>query len=222
MSVEPQAQEVEAFGLTSTQLNILIATYYEDVGWIPEDHNERRGLTPEIKKLVKDDLVYIANMVREVSAVHSIGDGGFAKFVSRPASMNLAIAITDEGKQLVELVNLSRRADACIAEGDIYTIRSFINTLDIKVLPEFLSHGHSQIREEAAERLADCIKSIPTEDLPELLTDSDAVVRDTADSILTHSIFAGQRREGGQAELSDRKVRFDAVDIGIGGGEAEE
>ena len=69
---------------------------------------------------------------------------------------------------------------------------SFINTLGIGDLPEFLSHEHQQLREEAAERLDDCLKDIPLEDLPELLTDSDSIIRDTAISILViQSIEAG-------------------------------
>ena len=181
-------QKVEAFGLTPIQLNILIATYYEDVGWIPEHHNGRRDLTPEIKKIVDCGLLYITYMVRESSAVHSLGGGNLVKFVSDPASSYCAVAITDEGKQSVEQINLSRRADACIAEGDTCTISNFINTLTIADLPEFLSHGHLQLREEASERLAYCLKDMPSGDLPELLTDSDSIIRDTASSILVHSI----------------------------------
>lgn len=180
-------QEVEAFGLTTIQLNVLIATYYEDVGWIPENHGGRRGVTPEIKKLVARDLVYITNMVRETSSIHSFGDGGIVKFVSDPASLYCAIVITDGGKQIVEQINLSRRADACIMEGGISVIRNFIGTLDIKDLPEFLSHGRQELREEAAKRLADCLESMPAGDLPELLTDSDSVVRDVAYGVLIHT-----------------------------------
>lgn len=201
-------QEVEAFGLTSSQLNILITAYYEDVGWIPGNQDERRSVTsmPEIKKLVEDDLAYITSMVREVSAIHSIGDGSFVKYVSSPASMDMAIAISDQGKELVEQINLSRRADACVAEGDIHVIRSFIGTLTAKDLPEFLSHAHNELREEASKQLRLCLESTPLEDLPELLTDSDPIVRDTASSVLAHS---------------NRGARFDAVDIRIEG-EAEE
>lgn len=196
--------KVEAFGLTTSQLNILITAYYEDVGWIPQNHHdEHRSVTsmPGIKKLVEDDLAYITSMAREVSAVHSIGDGGFVRFVSSPASIDLAITISENGQKLVEQINLSRRADACIAEGDIHVIRSFIGTLDARALPEFLSHKHKELREEASKQLAVCLASIPVEDLPELLTDSDSVIRNTASGILTHS---------------DRTVRFDAVDLSKG------
>lgn len=200
-----QDLKVEAFGLTPSQLNILITAYYEDVGRIPGNHqDEHRSVTsmPEIKKLVEDDLVYITSTAREVTAVHSIGDGGFPRFVSSPASMNVAIAISENGWKLVEQINLSRRAAACIAEGDIHVIRSFIGTLDVKTLPEFLSHKHKELREEAAKQLASCLESMPIEDLPELLTDSDSVVRNTASGILIHS---------------DRTARFDAVDLSKGG-----
>jgi len=178
-------QEIEAFGLTTTQLNILIATYYEDVGWLLEDHRERRGLALDINKLVNSDLLYITNLVREVVAVHSLGDGSFVKFVSDPASSHCAVAITVEGKKLVEQVNLSRRANACIAEGDICVIRNFVGTLTIEDLPEFLSSEHQQLREETATRLENCLGSISKEDLPELLVDSDSVIRGVASSILT-------------------------------------
>jgi len=179
---------VEAFGLTSAQLNILTVTYYADVGWISEDRIDYPLPLSEIKTLVNADLLYITYMVREVSAVHSMGDGGLVNFVSDPVSSHCAAAITDKGKELVELMNLSRRADACIAEGDIYSICSFVNSLDIKDLPEFLSHSHQQLREEASKRLDDCLKDIPSEVLADLLTDSDSIIRDTANSILVHSI----------------------------------
>ena len=185
-----QDQEVEAFGLTAAQLNVLIATCYEDVGWIPEDHGVQRSVTSAIKKLVDDDLVYITNMVREVSTIHSFGDSGFAKVISNPASMHCVIAVTEEGRQLVDQINLSLRADACTVEGDIYVIRNFIGTLSIEDLPEFLSHGRQELREEAAKRLADCLESMPAGDLPELLTDSDSVVRDVASGVLIHTTGA--------------------------------
>lgn len=186
-----QDQEVEAFGLTNTQLNILIATYYEDVGWISGNRDDRRGVTLEIKKLVDSDLVYITHLVREVSTVRSFGaSGGLVKFVSSPPSAHCAIAITNEGRQLVEQINLSRRADACIVEGTIYVIRRFIGAVDVKDLPEFLSHKHQQLREEASKRLDSCLKSMPAEDLPEFLTDSDSVIRDTASGILAHAVGA--------------------------------
>ncbi len=178
---------MEAFGLTTIQLSVLIATYYADIGWIPEHYNERRGITPEIKKLVNDGMLYITSMVREVSTVKSMSSV-FVNFVSSPASVHCAVAITEPGKELVKQINLSRRADACIAEGDIYIIRNFINSLDIKDLPEFLSHSHQQLREEASKQLDYCLESLPAEDLPELLTDSDSVVRDTASGVLAHSI----------------------------------
>lgn len=181
-------QEIEAFELTTVQLNVLIATYYEDVGWVPENHSGRRGITSGVKKLVARDLVYITNMVRETAAIHSFGDGGIVKFVSDPMSSHCAIAITDAGRQLVGQINLSRRADACIMEGDIRVIRNFIGTLDIEDLPEFLSHEHQELREEAAKRLAGCLESMPAGDLPELLTDSDSVVRDVAHGALVHTI----------------------------------
>lgn len=181
-------QEIEAFELTTIQLNILIATYYEDAGWVPENHSGRRGITPGIKKLVTRDLVYVTSMVRESTAIHSFGDGGFVKFVSDPMSSHCAIAITDEGKQIVEQINLSRRADACIVEGDIHVIRNFIGTLGIEDLPEFLSHERQELREEAVKRLTDCLESMPAGDLPELLTDSDSVVRDVAHGALVHTI----------------------------------
>jgi len=201
IAIKMPNQEIEVFKLTTTQLNILIATYYEDVGWIPEDHRERRGLTPEIRELVNSDLLYITNLVREAVAVHSIGDGSFVKFVSGPASSHCAVAITVEGKKLVEQVNLSRRADACIsAEGGIYVIRNFVGNLTIKDLPELLSSEHQQLREEATTRLKNCLGSISKEDLPELLTDSDSVIRDAASAVLVHS---------------NRGARFDAVDIEI-------
>lgn len=183
-------QEIEAFELTTVQLNVLIATYYEDVGWIPENHSGRRGVTPGIKKLVARDLVYVTSMVRESTTIHSFGDGGFVKFVSGPMSSHCAIAITDGGKQIVEQINLSRRADACIIEGDIRVIRSFIGTLGIEDLPEFLSHERQELREEAVKRLTGCLKSMPAGDLPELLTDSDSVVRDVAHGALIHTIGA--------------------------------
>jgi len=178
-------QEIEAFGLTTVQLNILIVTYYADVGWVSDQLRTSRGLTPEIKKLVDSDLLYITYLVREAVAVCSLGDGSFAKFVSEPASSHCAVAITEEGKKLVEQVNLSRRANACIAEGDICVIRNFVGTLTIKDLPEFLSSAHQQLREEAATRLENCLGSISKEDLPELLADSDSVIRGAASSILT-------------------------------------
>lgn len=169
-------------------MNVLIATYYEDVGWIPEDHNRSSGLTSDIKKLVNGDLLRITNLVRGQTAVHSFGDGGFVRFVSDPLTSHCAVAITEAGKMIVEQINISRRADACVVEGDIYIIRSFVNSLDTKDLPEFLSHSHQQIREEASKRLDDCLELLPAEDLPQLLTDSDSIVRDTANRILVYSI----------------------------------
>lgn len=164
-----------------------------NVGWIPEAYKNRlripgRSPTLEIKKLVNADLLRIANLVREVSSVSSLGNGRLVKFVSEPLTTYCAVVITDAGKQLVTRINLSRRADACIAEGSTYIIHNFINTLAIADLPEFLSHGYQQLRDEAAERLDGCLKNIPSKDLPELLTDSDSIIRDTASNILVHSI----------------------------------
>lgn len=186
-----------------SDLNILIVMYYSGVNRVMSEYpGERRRLTPVIKEFVNGDLLRIVTFDRQVTRVRSIGDQGSAKTLLGP--VDVILAITEKGKRLVEKIDLSSRADACIVELDRQTrrgascsthlstfnfgrhvLRNFVDTLALKDLPEFLSHESQPLRDLSAERLRYCIGSISTEDLPELLVDTDSAVRGAVSAVLS-------------------------------------
>jgi len=163
--------EVDTFELTEGQLDMLITACYGRSDWTPRGADDRR-----IGALVDKDLLYIKSMHRDIVKVRSIGRP--LTCFSYPATAGYVVMVTDKGKEFVDKIDLSRRAAACVAEGDEAVVQSFVETLSTAELPELLSSKHEMLRCAASNRLEMCLQSMPTECLPEHLVDSDPVVRE--------------------------------------------